>query len=157
MRKKEAWQNWFCLVEFGLYANTVDYDWVRNACLCWNLCRDVISTFPGTTWAGFTGGAGRFKAVISLLQCGLISHLTVVLKAYFDKRQASVSSAIKISCLLNCVNRLNKSVCLCKLHTGMCVGVSVCMLLYILGELGEKMAWINNKTDKLEWVEMIKN
>lgn len=50
--------DWFCLVEVGVYINALDYARARNAGFCWNLCGDVISTFPGTTWAGFTGGAG---------------------------------------------------------------------------------------------------
>lgn len=59
--------DWICLVEGRLHINTVDCDWMRNACLCWNLCGDVISTFPGTTWAGFIGGARQFKGTIRLL------------------------------------------------------------------------------------------
>ena len=129
LREAEAGNKWrkrkasfgFVLSKSGwILTKWIAIEW-RMLCLCWDLCSDVTSTFPGTTWPG---EARRLIAALKLLQCGLISHLTVFLKAFQYKRQASVSSAIKISCLVSCVNTPT-NLCVCMSCMQECVWVSV--------------------------------
>lgn len=53
-------------LELGSELTHQIYTEVRNARSCWNLCGDVISTFPGTTWAGSTGGARQSSSCCNM-------------------------------------------------------------------------------------------
>lgn len=135
-----------------------DYDWVRNARLCWNLCPWCHQYFPWHHLWQDPQEEASLKQKQSRC-CNAPQVVTwvrfcfyIFIIAFRQKADFTVCKATKISWVVNRVNPpTNVGVCLSRV-IGMCVGVRVCVsVVYTLRferKTGKKMA---------ESVKLIKN